>query len=205
MFTVIRSFALPQRGGALLLAAAAFAAGLTAGALIAPVSAGVATPWRRSRRGKPQPASALRSGHPAEVVRVIDGDTFEARVRIWPGMDVTTRVRLRGIDAPEMHARCDDERVKALAARDALARLLAEGSVGISRVGPGQIWRPRRCRRLDRAHAECLRGVVRRRLCAALFRRAARKLVRVKFGAERHATRARHCSTTTGVPTATRR
>jgi micrococcal nuclease len=69
------------------------------------------------------------------VVRVLDGDTFEARVRIWPGMEITTRVRLRGIDAPELRARCDDERMKALAARDALARLLAEGSVGISCVG----------------------------------------------------------------------
>ena len=86
-----------------------------------------------SQTREAQPASALRSGHPAKVVRVIDGD--KARVRIWPGMDVTTRVRLRDIDAPELHARCDDERVKALAARDALARLLAEGSVGISRIG----------------------------------------------------------------------
>ena len=119
----------------MLLAAATFAAGLTAGALIAPVSASRGDAVAASQtRGRREPAS-LRSGHPAEVVRVIDGDTFEARVRIWPGMDVTTRVRLRGIDAPELHARCDDERVKALAARDALARLLAEGSVGISRIG----------------------------------------------------------------------
>ena len=126
---------MPQRGGALLLAAVAFAAGLTAGALIAPVTA--------SRGGaiaaiEPQAShlvSALRSGHPADVVRVIDGDTFVARVHIWPGMDITTRVRLRGIDAPELHARCDGERVKALAARDALEKLLAEGSVGISGVG----------------------------------------------------------------------
>ena len=134
MFLTLKSLALPQRGGALLLAAATFAAGLTAGALIAPVSASRGGDQAAAIETR-QPAPALRSGHPAEVVRVIDGDTFEARVRIWPGMDITTRVRLRGIDAPEMHARCDDERVKALAARDALARLLAEGSVGISRVG----------------------------------------------------------------------
>jgi endonuclease YncB( thermonuclease family) len=136
MFTASKSFALPQRGGTLLLlAAATFAAGLTAGALIAPVSAGRGDAVAAIQTREPQPASALRSGHPAEVVRVLDGDTFEARVRVWPGMDITTRVRLRGIDAPELHARCDDERVKALAARDALARLLAEGSVGIARVG----------------------------------------------------------------------
>lgn len=66
---------------------------------------------------------------------MLDGDTFEAKVRIWPGMEITTRVRLREIDAPEMHARCADERVKALASRDALAQLLAEGAVGISRIG----------------------------------------------------------------------
>ena len=33
---------------------------------------------------------------PAEVLGVIDGDTFEARVTIWLGHEVTTRVRLLG-------------------------------------------------------------------------------------------------------------
>jgi endonuclease YncB( thermonuclease family) len=42
----------------------------------------------------------VRHAHPAEVLRVLDGDTFEARVRLWPGLDVTTKVRLRGVDAP---------------------------------------------------------------------------------------------------------
>jgi endonuclease YncB( thermonuclease family) len=49
-------------------------------------------------------------------------------------MEAVTRVRLRGIDAPEMKARCEAERDKALAARDALARMLAKGSVGIRNV-----------------------------------------------------------------------
>lgn len=79
------------------------------------------------------PASAIRSGAPvpAEVLRVIDGDTFEARVHVWPGLDVTTKVRLRGIDAPELRARCPAERSKAEAARDALAEMLAQGAVGV--------------------------------------------------------------------------
>ena len=134
MFTVVRSFGLP-RAGALLVAGAAFAAGLTAGVLLAPAAASRGDAVAATAVQEQPPVSTLRSGHPAEVVRVIDGDTFEARVRIWPGMDVTTKIRLRDIDAPELHARCDDERVKALAARDALTRLLADGSVGISRVG----------------------------------------------------------------------
>jgi endonuclease YncB( thermonuclease family) len=119
-------------GGVPLLAAVCFAAGLTVGALVVPGSA-----MRHTESAAPAPAQtlSLRSGHPAQVLRVFDGDTFEARVRIWPGMDITTRVRLRGIDAPEMSARCPEERTKAESARDALVRLLNEGSVAISGIG----------------------------------------------------------------------
>ena len=73
--------------------------------------------------------------YPIEVLRIIDGDTFEARVRVWPGLDVETHVRLRGIDAAELHARCGDELARAQAARAALQSILAEGGVSISRVG----------------------------------------------------------------------
>jgi endonuclease YncB( thermonuclease family) len=73
--------------------------------------------------------------YPAEVLRVIDGDTFEARVRVWPGLDVDTKVRLRGIDAAELHARCGGEAAKAQAARAALQTILGEGGVTIARVG----------------------------------------------------------------------
>jgi len=69
------------------------------------------------------------------VLRVIDGDTFEARVHVWLGLDVTTKVRLRGIDAPELRARCPDELQKAEAARGALMALLAEGDIQVSNVG----------------------------------------------------------------------
>ena len=72
----------------------------------------------------------------AEVVRIIDGDTFVARMRTGPGAEVETRVRLRRIDAAELHARCSKELRLALAARAALQRLLADGSVTLSHVGP---------------------------------------------------------------------
>ena len=49
------------------------------------------------------------------------------------GLQVTTRVRLRGIDAPEMN--CPQERIKAEAARDALAALLADRDLTVLRVG----------------------------------------------------------------------
>src|SRR5262245_48629002 len=69
---------------------------------------------------------SLTTVYAADLLRVLDGDTFEARVHVWPGLAVTTRVRLRGIDAPELHARCPQERSKAEAARTALAALLAD-------------------------------------------------------------------------------
>ena len=140
MFLRARLWSVGPGSTAVVLAAAAFAIGVGLGANISPVTA--------SRGGAPPPASAappaltspqiqngaVRMAHPAEVLRVIDGDTFEARVNLWPGLDVTTRVRLRNIDAPELKARCDEERVKAEAAREALRAILDQGEVGISRV-----------------------------------------------------------------------
>ncbi len=73
--------------------------------------------------------------YPAEVIRIIDGDTFEARVRVWPGLDVDTKVRLRGIDAAELHARCSGELAQAQSARTALETILAEGGVSVSQIG----------------------------------------------------------------------
>jgi endonuclease YncB( thermonuclease family) len=74
--------------------------------------------------------------HPVDVIRTIDGDTFEARVHLGPGLEPTTRVRLRGIDAPELKASCAQELRMAEAAGDALRGLLDEGEVAIYHIGP---------------------------------------------------------------------
>ena len=71
-----------------------------------------------------------------DVLHGIDGDTFAARVHVEPGMDLNTRIRLRGIDAPELNGRCAQEVRLAEAAGDALGRLLREGAVTISNIGP---------------------------------------------------------------------
>ncbi|MBP0111419.1 MULTISPECIES: thermonuclease family protein [Bradyrhizobium] len=72
---------------------------------------------------------------PVEVVRTIDGDTFLARLHRRDGRDLVARVRLRGIDAPEMKASCRDELDKAEAASDALRNLLGQGGVMIYNLG----------------------------------------------------------------------
>lgn len=74
--------------------------------------------------------------HPVDVLRTIDGDTFEARVHLWPGLDLMTRVRLRGIDAPELKASCAEEGRLADAATVALRKLLEDGDVAIYNIGP---------------------------------------------------------------------
>ena len=74
--------------------------------------------------------------HPVDVVRTIDGDTFEARVHLSPDLNLTTRIRLRGIDAPELKASCAQELQMAEAATGALRTLLGEGEVTIFNIGP---------------------------------------------------------------------
>lgn len=78
-------------------------------------------------------ASEMLAGpYTAHILRVVDGDTVEARVHIWLGQDLTARIRLRGIDAPELHGPCP---AQAQAARDHLARLLGSGPVVLTRIG----------------------------------------------------------------------
>jgi endonuclease YncB( thermonuclease family) len=83
--------------------------------------------WRRGA----DPAQRL----PVEALRTIDGDTFVARVP-WDDRSVVTRVRLRGIDAPELKAGCAREYRMAVAATSALRTLLSEGGVVIFNIGP---------------------------------------------------------------------
>lgn len=61
---------------------------------------------------------------PASLIKVVDGDTLLVSAMPWPNHHVTTYVRLRGIDAPELSARCGDIREAATRARGALISLL---------------------------------------------------------------------------------
>ena len=74
------------------------------GRLIVPV---VAAGWR----------DAIPGSVPALVVDVIDGDTVLVRARIWLGQEVETRVRLEGVDTPELRGKCEVARRLARAAR----------------------------------------------------------------------------------------
>ena len=77
---------------------------------------------------------ALPGPYAATQIRVIDGDTFAARVRIWLGTDVEVLVRLAGVDAAELRGACDSERQLARAARARLEGLLAGAEVWLREV-----------------------------------------------------------------------
>lgn len=64
-----------------------------------------------------------------EVVGIVDGDNFEARIDIWPTISATVSVRIRGIDAPEIfRPECEEERENAKKAKAVLEKLIPIGT-----------------------------------------------------------------------------
>lgn len=78
--------------------------------------------------------SVLAGPIPAIVERVIDGDTLRVRARIWLGQELLTDVRLRGVDAPELHGRCAAERERAREAKAWLDTRIAGRPVWLSNI-----------------------------------------------------------------------
>jgi len=65
----------------------------------------------------------------AEVLRIIDGDTLDARIDLGFDVHVNKRIRLMGIDTWESRTRDLEEKAKGLAAKFRLIELLqAEGN-----------------------------------------------------------------------------
>ena len=65
----------------------------------------------------------------AEVLRIVDGDTLDARIDLGFNVHVNKRIRLMGIDTWESRTRDQDEKAKGLAAKFRLIELLqAEGN-----------------------------------------------------------------------------
>ena len=74
----------------------------------------------------------------AHLVRVVDGDTIEVLARIWPDHYVETKVRVAGIDAPELRGRCPEEVALAERAKVRLTALLAGNRLLLADVRYGK-------------------------------------------------------------------
>jgi len=108
-----------QRGRRFSVPGAALAAGVALGGLWVP----------------PSPAEERLSGPiGAQVLRILDGDTLEVSAHIWLGQDVETRVRLVGIDAPELRGGCPYEREMAARARAYVVARLSSAEERPARV-----------------------------------------------------------------------
>lgn len=80
-------------------------------------------------------AFALSLAPPAAIaadVRTIDGDTIDVDGE---------RIRIAGVDTPELRGKCDAERRLARIARDRLAEIVAAGPIEIRRHGRGRYGR----------------------------------------------------------------
>lgn len=65
----------------------------------------------------------------AKTDYIFDGDTFSAQVHLENGAKISVRVRIRNIDAPEIHGECDYEIQLAQMARQRLSALLPKGTI----------------------------------------------------------------------------
>lgn len=66
-----------------------------------------------------------------QVLGILDGDTLSVRLRVWIGQEVETSVRIDGIDAPEIHGKCERERRMAEAAKEEVISLVNSNPVTV--------------------------------------------------------------------------
>ena len=74
----------------------------------------------------------------AKVLEVRDGDSLVVLATIWPGQSIKTHVRILGLDAPELKARCAVERVHARLARQHLMKIIGREPIFLSKVRGGK-------------------------------------------------------------------
>lgn len=90
----------------------------------------------------PSAQSAEEYGpYKAKVIRVIDGDTVQVEIAIWPGLSQKTKLRLVGVNTPEKRGRnISDCEKRAGRAATAFIRSFLEGKqvVTVSKIRLGK-------------------------------------------------------------------
>jgi len=76
----------------------------------------------------------------AKVLRVIDGDTVQVAVAIWPGLSQVTKLRLAGVNTPEKRGKVSDCEKRAGRAATAFTQAFLRGArtVMVSGIRPGK-------------------------------------------------------------------
>ncbi|MDP9195228.1 MAG: thermonuclease family protein [Pseudomonadota bacterium] len=77
----------------------------------------------------PVMAQAYLGPYQATVQKVIDGDTFDASFPVFYGVIISAKIRILGIDTPEIRGKCEKEKQLARKARDYVRGLLKDRAV----------------------------------------------------------------------------
>ncbi len=80
----------------------------------------------------------LAGPYQAKVIEVIDGDTFRASVKVWLGQDIEMLVRVDGIDTPELHGKCRQEKDMAFQAKEQLQDLIGTKEISLHDIRYGK-------------------------------------------------------------------
>ncbi len=78
-------------------------------------------------------ADAIPGPINARVVSVYDGDTMTVDAEPWPGLTARTKVRVAGVDTPEIRGKCQREKDLAIRARDFVC-----ATVQLTNIRPGK-------------------------------------------------------------------
>jgi micrococcal nuclease len=71
----------------------------------------------------------------AFITNVVDGDTVDAEIDLGFNIKWSNRLRLNGIDTPELHSSCQQIRKQAVMAKEYLASLVLNQNVTIQSFG----------------------------------------------------------------------
>lgn len=91
--------------------------------------------WQEAQRQPPPltlaPKIMLHGSTKAQILKVIDGDTFVVKAFLWEGLEKTARIRLNGVNTPEKRKRagcqiCEKEKKLALKAERFAKKLIGK-------------------------------------------------------------------------------
>ena len=74
----------------------------------------------------------------AQLVRVVDGDTIELGVELWPGLVQRVKIRLAGVNTPEKRTKLICEKTAGIAATEFTQAFVESGSITVDGVRNGK-------------------------------------------------------------------
>jgi len=77
---------------------------------------------------------------PAYLTRYIDDGIFDAEIKIWIDLKITSQVRISGVDIPRIHSHCDAERIKANEMKSFIGKLIGGRTVNLRDIRIDQVF-----------------------------------------------------------------